>query len=266
MKKDNASHTKIVSPSQGIHLVVDKKHYNAIDALLIPKTTDGRILFAVPWHNKVVIGTTDVEISHVLEEPLATQEEIKFVIENFNLYTSQQLTTDDVKSVFAGLRPLVKMKNIQSTADLIRDHTIVLSDSGLVTITGGKWTTYRKMARDVVNKALRSSALSFRRCKTRKIKLLLKSPTMVVDEIKLHPDFEFTVTDVKNAIQNEMACTLEDILARRIRLLFLDVKVALEVAPFVCSLLQKELGEDESWYNLQLESFHKLATGYLPHY
>lgn len=265
MKKDNVNHSKIVTPSQGIHLVVDKIHYQATDALLIPKTTDGRILFAVPWYNKVVIGTTDVETSHVVEEPIASKEEIKFVIENFNLYTSQHLTTKDVKSVFAGLRPLVKMKNIQSTADLIRDHTIVLSDSGLVTITAGKWTTYRKMARDVVNKALRSSTLPFRRCKTRRIKLLTISQSKEVEKIKLHHDFEFTVADVKNAIQNEMACTLEDILARRIRLLFLDVKVALEVAPLVCNILQKELDKDVSWGNLQMESFQTLAKGYLPH-
>ncbi len=264
MKKDNANHTKIVSPSQGIHLVVDKKHYNAKDAMLIPKTTDGRILFAVPWYNKVVIGTTDVKITHVVEEPTATEEEIKFVLENFNLYTSQQLTNNDIKSVFAGLRPLVKMKNIQSTADLIRDHTIVLSDSGLVTITGGKWTTYRKMARDVVNKALRSSTLPFRRCKTRKIKLILKSPTVIAEDKILHPDFEFTDADIINAIQNEMACTLEDILARRVRLLFLDVKVALEVAPMICRILQKELDKDDSWGNLQIASFHTLAKGYLP--
>jgi len=264
MKKDDASHTKIVSPSQGIHLVVDKKYYTGTDAMLIPKTTDGRILFAVPWYNKVVIGTTDVKTAQMVDEPIASKEEIKFVIENFNLYTSQQLTNNDIKSVFAGLRPLVKMKNIQSTADLIRDHTIVLSNSGLVTITGGKWTTYRKMARDVVNKALRSSTLPFRRCKTLKIKLILKSPTEFKDDKILHPDFEFTVADIINAIQNEMACTLEDILARRVRLLFLDVKVALEVAPLTCSILQKELDKDDSWGKIQMESFKTLAKGYLP--
>jgi glycerol-3-phosphate dehydrogenase len=265
MHKDSEKHTPIVSPSQGIHLVVDKKHYNATDAMLIPKTTDGRILFAVPWHNKVVIGTTDIKTSQIVAEPIATEEEIKFVIENFNLYTNQQLTTHDIKSVFAGLRPLVKMKNIQSTADLIRDHTIVVSHSGLVTVTGGKWTTYRKMARDAVNKALRSSTLPFRRCKTRRIKLLTFKPILTeMSNVGLHSDFEFTVADVYNAIHNEMACTLEDVLARRIRLLFLDVRVALEVAPKVCSILQKELDKDDVWYRQQMESFTKLAHGYLP--
>lgn len=265
MQKDSEKHIPIVSPSQGIHLVVDKKHYNANDAMLIPKTTDGRILFAVPWLNKVVIGTTDIKTSRIVEEPIATEEEIMFVLENFNLYTNQKLTTQDIKSVFAGLRPLVKMKNIQSTADLIRDHTIVVSPSGLVTVTGGKWTTYRKMARDAVNKALRSSALPFRRCKTRRIKLLTIHPMMMeIKDAKLHQDFEYTINDVYNAIHNEMACTLEDMLARRIRLLFLDVKVALEVAPTVCSILQQELKKDDNWYHQQIDSFAKLAQGYLP--
>lgn len=265
MQKDSEKHIPIVSPSQGIHLVVDKKHYNANDAMLIPKTTDGRILFAVPWLNKVVIGTTDIKTSQIVEEPIATEEEIMFVLENFNLYTNQKLTIKDIKSVFAGLRPLVKMKNIQSTADLIRDHTIVISPSGLVTVTGGKWTTYRKMARDAVNKALRSSILPFRRCKTRRIKLLTINPMMrETKDAKLHQDFEYTINDVHNAIHNEMACTLEDILARRIRLLFLDVKVALEVAPKVCSILQQELKKDDNWYHQQIDSFAKLAQGYLP--
>ena len=265
MQKDSEKHIPIVSPSQGIHLVVDKKHYNANDAMLIPKTTDGRILFAVPWLNKVVIGTTDIKTSQIVEEPIATEEEIMFVLENFNSYTNQKLTTQDIKSVFAGLRPLVKMKNIQSTADLIRDHTIVVSPSGLVTVTGGKWTTYRKMARDAVNKALRSSTLPFRRCKTRRIKLLTINPMMTeINNAKLHQDFEYTINDVYNAIHNEMACTLEDMLARRIRLLFLDVKVALEVAPTVCSILQQELKKDDNWYHQQIDSFAKLAQGYLP--
>ncbi|MGB5033173.1 MAG: glycerol-3-phosphate dehydrogenase/oxidase, partial [Saprospiraceae bacterium] len=232
--RDNPKHHRIVSPSQGIHLVVDKKYHDTNYAMLIPKTSDGRILFAVPWHNKVVIGTTDTKTLIVSEEPEATSEEIKFVLDNFNKYINTHLTTDDIRSVFTGLRPLVKMKNIQSTADLVRDHTIVVSESGLVTITGGKWTTYRKMARDVINKAIRSGNLPFRRCRTRSIKLFLgqKDAGQKASEL-LHRDYPFTIDDVMYAIHHEMACTLEDILARRIRLLFLDVKVAIEVSPLV---------------------------------
>jgi glycerol-3-phosphate dehydrogenase len=264
MKKDDQTHTNIVSPSQGIHIVVDKKHYESTKALLIPKTTDGRVLFAVPWHQKVVIGTTDIKTNEINIEPKATNEEIKFVIDNFNRYTNQHLTVNDVKSVFAGLRPLVKMKNIQSTADLVRDHSIAVSDSGLVTITGGKWTTYRKMARDAVNKALRTSVLPFRRCKTRTIKLIFPVKLTQENPKLLHPDFPYTEDDVKYAVQMEMACTLEDVLARRIRLLFLDVKAALEVSPQVCAIIQKELGKDDHWYQNQMNTFAQLAKNYLP--
>jgi glycerol-3-phosphate dehydrogenase len=263
--KDNPAHHRIVTPSQGIHLVVDKQYHDTPYAMLIPKTTDGRILFAVPWHDKVVIGTTDTTAPDISEEPEATHEEIHFVLDNFNRYINTQLTSSDIKSVFTGLRPLVKMKNIQSTADLVRDHSIVVSASGLVTITGGKWTTYRKMARDVINTAIRSGHLPFRRCKTRSIKLLLGQKVAGKKEAELlHIDYPFTIDDVLHAIHHEMACTLEDILARRIRLLFLDVKVAIEVSPVVCRLLQNELGHDEMWYESQLESFRSLSKQYLP--
>jgi glycerol-3-phosphate dehydrogenase len=264
MHKDDNSHVNIVSPSQGIHIVVDKEFYPSNKALLIPKTTDGRVLFAVPWHQKVVIGTTDVKTHEIAIEPKATSEEIKFVIDNFNKYTNQHLTNNDVKSVFAGLRPLVKMKNIQSTADLVRDHSIVVSDSGMVTITGGKWTTYRKMARDAVNKALITSELPFRRCKTRTIKLIFAQKQTQKNPKLLHPDFPYTQDDVKHAVQMEMACTLEDVLARRIRLLFLDVKVALEVAPVVGAIMQKELSTDDVWLQDQIKAFSQLAQNYLP--
>jgi glycerol-3-phosphate dehydrogenase len=265
MKQDNPDHHAVVSPSQGIHIVVDKVHYNASHALLIPRTSDGRILFAVPWQNKVVIGTTDIKTKHIAEEPKATNEEIRFVIDNFNKYTCQQLETNDIKSVYAGLRPLVSMRNIQSTADLIRDHAIFVSASGLVTITGGKWTTYRKMARDTVNKAIQTSDLPFRRCKTRAIKLIFdKNPDQKISEAVLHPDYAYTKSDVVNAVRNDMACTLEDVLARRIRLLFLDVNAALEIAPVVCRIVQEESGHDERWYIEQLESFTALAMQYLP--
>jgi glycerol-3-phosphate dehydrogenase len=265
MKKDNPQHHNIVSPSQGIHLVIDKNHYTAEHALLIPKTTDGRILFAVPWHDKVVLGTTDIKTSDISAEPRATADEINFILDNFNRYISHKLTLHDIKSVFTGLRPLVRMKDIQTTADLLRDHTIVVSDSGLVSITGGKWTTYRKMARDVINKALRNSNLPFRRCKTKSIKLIFgQKENKYIGGQLLHPDFLFTDKDVLFAMDQEMACTLEDILARRIRLLFLDVKVALAVAPQVCNIMKVHLLKDDQWYDEQLVSFRLLAKQYLP--
>lgn len=265
MKKDNRLHHNIVTPSQGIHIVVDRRHYTAEDALLIPKTTDGRILFAVPWHDKVVIGTTDTKTQTITEEPMASEDEIKFVLDNFNRYTNHHLTKADIKSVFTGLRPLVKMKDIQSTADLVRDHTIVVSESGLVTVTGGKWTTYRKMARDVVNKAMRTGGLPFRRCKTKRIKLWTHNNDHTFSTSpQIHPEYDFTEADVVYAVRHQMASTLEDVLARRIRLLFLDVEAALSAAPRTCRLIQLELGKDEVWYQNQLTQFSLLAKQYLP--
>ncbi|MBK8518160.1 MAG: glycerol-3-phosphate dehydrogenase/oxidase [Saprospiraceae bacterium] len=265
MNKDTPHHESLVSPSQGIHIVIHKKFYMSQHAMLIPKTTDGRVLFAVPWHDQVIIGTTDSKTDLILEEPVATKEEINFVIENFNSYMTHHLTLHDIQSVYAGLRPLVKKKNITSTADLVRDHTIVVSDSGLVTITGGKWTTYRKMARDVVNRAIRTSSLHYERSQTKSLHLIIKTNEDTTNQsVIIHPDFPYTTSDVHFAIDEEMACTLEDILARRVRLLFLDAKAAMKVAPDVCKILQTRFNHSDEWYKSELETFYLTAKKYLP--
>ena len=267
LRIDNPNHKNVVSPSRGIHIVVSKSFYSGQHALLIPKTTDGRVLFVVPWHDKVVIGTTDSKIKDPVIEPVAASQELDFVMNNFNQYTSKNITKNDFLSVFAGLRPLVKMSNIKSTANLLRDHAIYCSDSGLITITGGKWTTYRKMAKDVINKAIMQGGFPFRKCITRTIRLIQKPIILsnTLDDIKLlHPHYPFTVQDVKNAIHQEMAMTLEDVLARRIRLLFLDVKAALFCAEIVADILQHELGKDNTWKEEQLQTFRTLAKQYLP--
>ncbi|MFZ1455663.1 MAG: glycerol-3-phosphate dehydrogenase/oxidase [Saprospiraceae bacterium] len=265
MKMDNPSHHNIIKPSRGIHVVVNKSFYSSPHAMLIPKTTDGRVLFAVPWYDKVIIGTTDTNTDNICEEPKAEKEEIDFILNNFNAYMQTQIDYKNIISVFAGLRPLIRKQNITSTADLVRDHSIIFSKSGLITITGGKWTTYRKMARDVINLALKThTQLPYVRTKTRALHLNVQRP--VSDEAqtqRIHPDYTFTVADVLFAIRHEMACTLEDILARRIRLLFLDAKAALVVAPKVCKILQTETGKDDDWYEHQLASFKAIAENYL---
>lgn len=265
MQRDDKSHKNIITPSQGIHIVADKKFYTGKEALLIPRTTDGRILFAVPWHGKVLLGTTDMKVDSTADEPVATEEEIHFVLDNFNRYTSQHMSVSDIKSVFAGHRPLVKSPNLISTASLLRDHTVLVSHSGLVTITGGKWTTYRKMARDAVNKAIEVSNLPFRRCRTKNQKLDLgpaRDPGLPGDRI--HPDFTYTDADVITAVRENMACTLEDVLARRLRMLFLDARAAMDCAGHVCRIMQHELGYGQDWYEEQLSGFISLANKYLP--
>jgi glycerol-3-phosphate dehydrogenase len=276
----------MVMPSQGVHLVVDKKFFPGTGALMIPKTTDGRVLFALPWHDAVVIGTTDTALNMISEEPIALEEEIEFILLNFNQYNEIKITRDDILSVFAGLRPLVKTSNTGSTAFASRDHTIIVSKSNLITITGGKWTTYRKMAKDAVNNASFVGKLPVIKCATRNLKLhgfsenikygdhlssygsdrekileLISNQTKWAE--KIHPLFDYTIAEVVWAVENEMAMLVEDFLARRSRMLFLNAHAALESAPLVAEIMAKELGRDENWQIEQVQEFAELAKGYL---
>ncbi len=265
MRMDNPGHRAIVRPSQGIHLVVDPSFFEGDHALLIPRTTDGRVLFAVPWLGKVVIGTTDVQVDEVTEDPQAHSEEIDFIIQNFNQYCRTDLTRSDIRAVFAGLRPLVRMNHTQATANLLRDHTIIVSASGLISITGGKWTTYRKMAADAVYKAVAHAGLPAKPCLTRSLTISRPEQPKGSDleaGRRLHADYAYTVADVQRAVRSEMAVRLEDVLARRTRLLFLDARSALEVAPWVAEIMRRELNETEEWKAAQLEQFEALAGAY----
>ncbi len=273
LQMDDEEKEDIVSPSQGIHLVVDAHFFPGDHAMMIPKTDDGRVLFAVPWLGKVVIGTTDTPIDFAAIEPRPLEEEIEFLLSHINRYTTSAIKRSDVKTVFAGLRPLVKMKEGKSTALLSRDHTLVVSTSGLVTITGGKWTTYRKMAEDAVSNALFIAKLEKKECVTRdlpigEIKLReSKLQEMMLRQAflkeKIHPDYPYLYADVLFAIEYEMAQTLEDILARRTRLLFLDCAAAKEVAATVLAFMAKEMQKDPQWEKQELENFQILAEQYL---
>jgi glycerol-3-phosphate dehydrogenase len=277
----------MVAPSQGVHIVLDKKFFPSDTALMIPRTADGRVLFAVPWHNRVVVGTTDTPVDEILPEPLPFLEEISFIIYHFNKYLSSDIRESDIRSIFTGLRPLVKSSNTGNTSILSRDHTIVVSTGGLVTITGGKWTTYRKMAKDAVDNAAFVAKLELKSCSTDQLKIhgwqtgtdagdplqVYGSDGDLIRQIvvndktmgeKLHPDFPFIRAEIIWAVRSEMAMTLEDVLARRLRLLFLDTRIAMEIAPAVVQLMGTEMGKDQAWENQQLENFMQTAQGYLP--
>ncbi len=265
MQADHPGHQPVVRPSQGIHLVVDSEVFPGRHAMLIPRTTDGRVLFAVPWMGKVVIGTTDVQVEAAVEEPVAHTEEIDFIIQNFNQYCHVKLRREDVRAVFAGMRPLVRRQDVHNTAKLLRDHTIIVSHSGLVTIIGGKWTTYRQMAKDVVSKAAAQAQLPRRPCRTRHIPLRRpdKDPLLYAEYRQpLHLRYAYTEADVLQALRSEMAVQLEDVLARRIRLLFLDQQAALDAAPHVARVMQRELGHTEDWVREQITQFTALAGSY----
>lgn len=286
LQMDAPGQPSLVHPSQGIHIVLDKNKFPGEDALMIPKTTDGRVLFAVPWHGKVVVGTTDTALKHISLEPSALESEINFVLHNINAYLDVDIKRADILSVFAGLRPLVKMNSINRSALMPRDHTILVSSSGLVSVTGGKWTTYRKMAKDVINKAITSSHLLKKDCVTETVQIhgckqdIDKSEPLnyygsdleglkeLYKENKnwetlLHPSFPYTKACVIWAVRQEMAMTVEDVLARRTRLLFLDAKAAIETVPIVARLMAGEFNTEESWIDSQVNSFIELAKRYL---
>jgi glycerol-3-phosphate dehydrogenase len=293
MQMDEIDRAPVVRPSQGIHLVVNKSFFAGTNAMMVPKTADGRVFFAVPWHGAVVLGTTDTAIDIISEEPIALDTEIDFILDHFNQYNALPITRKDVQSVFVGLRPLVKSSGTGSTALLSRDHTIIVSVSGLVTITGGKWTTYRRMAEDAVNNVIflisptsrgkllvKSEELRVKRggkvksgeCVTRN--LMIGDPDKrraMIDAIiaedagnakLLHEDYPYTIAELIFAIRHEQAQTVEDLLARRTRLLFLDVQVAIAHAQTAAKLLAKELEKNEEWENKQVEAFRRLALGY----
>ncbi len=286
LQMDDAAAKNIVSPSQGIHLVLDKNFFPGADAMMIPKTTDGRVLFAVPWHNKVVVGTTDTPIENHFLEPKPLEEEIAFIMQHINIYLDVALQRSDVQSVFVGLRPLVKKGAGNKTALMPRDHTILVSASGLVTITGGKWTTYRKMANDVLKKTIAVAKLPETKCGTENLKIhgwinnidkndplhfygsdaafiknLCKENETLAELI--HPSLTNIKAEIIWAIQNEMAQTVEDVLARRTRMLFLNARAAIESAPMVAKIMGGELLKNQDWINQQVKDFNFLAKQYL---
>jgi glycerol-3-phosphate dehydrogenase len=287
LKLDEPGRNPLVRPSQGIHLVLKKSFLESSNAILIPETKDGRVLFAVPWHNHVLVGTTDTPLSASSIEPVALEDEIEFILETVKMYFSVIPSRKDVLSVFAGLRPLAaNNKNTNSTKEISRDHKLLVSSSGLVTITGGKWTTYRKMAEETVNKSIEIGRLTKIACITKKLKIhgcttnaieghlsvygtdaegikeLIKgNPSL---DRKLVEHLPYTEAEVVWSVRYEMARNIEDVLGRRLRILFLDAAAAMEAAPRVAELIAGELEHNEEWKNAQLAEFNKLANQYLP--
>jgi glycerol-3-phosphate dehydrogenase len=289
MKMNDKVYKKYIVPSQGIHLVFDKSFLPSENALMIPKTSDGRVLFAVPWHDKIVVGTTDTLIKSHSLEPIALEKEIQFILETAQRFLSKKPTRSDILSVFAGLRPLAAPEEKgQNTKEVSRSHKIIISETGLISITGGKWTTYRKIAEDIVDKAIIVHNLPKAECKTEHISIHGNKITTTLDrenhlyiygtdidgilklqenepelKEKLHPNYNYTMAEVAWAIRYEMARTIEDVLARRVRLLFLDARAAIDSCEKVGVLLSKEFGHDEIWKQNQIAHFKTLANGFL---
>ncbi len=282
----DASAQKIIAPSQGIHLVFDERFLPSENALMIPKTADGRVLFAIPWHGKTLVGTTDTPVDAAELEPKAFESEIEFILETAGKYLQKTPTRADIKSIFVGIRPLVKSSDAKSTVAISRDFTIEFDDANLLTITGGKWTTYRKMAEDAINRAVEKFDFPQKKCATENLKLDGYCETSerlgdlkiyganaekihrLIDENpalaeKLHEDLPVCAAEIVWATRFEMARTLEDALARRTRILFIDAKRAIEIAPRAAEIMARELNENDFWIEEQVKKFVELAKGYL---
>ncbi len=262
MRMDDPFHQPMISPSQGIHLVVDKEFLPGDSAIMIPRTDDGRVLFAVPWHDKIVLGTTDTAINHISSEPIPLATEIEFILSHIGRYLSRDPSLQDIRSMFAGLRPLIKGKN-KKTAALSRDHAITVSDSGMITINGGKWTTYRKMAEETIDLAVQTFNLAAGDCITKT--LLLNGHDQPAPVVNIDMLTETQLEElVSHAVQQEMCMTLEDFLSRRTRQLLLDARLAIKMAPSIARMMAVMMQKEEYWINEQINIFKTTASNYIP--
>lgn len=288
MNMDEPHDKPPILPSQGIHLVLDADFLPGTDALMVPKTSDGRVLFAVPWHGKLVVGTTDVLVQDADYEPKPLEDEINFILATAKDYLKRAPTRADVRSVFVGLRPLAAPKaEGKSTKEVSRSHKVETSASGLVSIIGGKWTTYRQMAEDGIDAAINANLLPAKTCQTTELHLHGYQPEQSLDNNplsvygsdapaiealaasdaqlarRIHPEHPYTYAQVQWGIDHEMAQSVEDILARRIRLLFLDARAASAAAPDVAAFMADKLGWDDAKKAKEIADFQQLAAQYI---
>ncbi len=280
----------VIEPAQGVHLVLDRKFQPSDTAIMVPHTDDGRVLFVIPWHHRVVVGTTDTPMPKADIEPRALPDEVEFILRNANRYLSEDPSPADVKAVFAGQRPLVHPGGTGgATKSISRNHEVFVSSSGVVTIVGGKWTTYRKMAQDTMDRVVSVGGLDERACSTESLQvhgaMERDDPALPKEDphrmygsdagevaaiatsdaalaVPLHSDLPYTGAEFVYAARAEMAVGLEDALARRTRSLLLDAAASSEIAPRVASLLAAELGHDQAWIDREVATYRKLAAGY----
>jgi glycerol-3-phosphate dehydrogenase len=285
-RMDDPDARSMVRPSQGVHIVLRRSFLAGDAAIMVPHTDDGRVLFAIPWLDRVLVGTTDTPVEGASLEPRALEEEVTFLLEHARRYMERDPAREDVLSVFAGLRPLVSPGDTDDTAEISREHAVRVSDSGLLTIAGGKWTTYRKMAEDTVDVAQTLGDLEVRECVTKELNIqgfhvhserfgrlaAYGSDAPAVERIEqstegwsepVHPRLDVTAGEVVWYARSEMARTVDDVLSRRSRALVLDARAASQAAPTVARILAEELGRDDPWITDQVSAFQALAAGYV---
>ncbi len=285
-RMDDPDVRPMVKASQGVHVVLDRSFLPGDSAIMIPHTDDGRVLFAIPWHDRVLIGTTDTPVDGPSVEPAPFVEEVAFLLKHAARYLTKDPRAEDVLSLFAGLRPLVSSGHDEHTSEISRDHTLHIAPSGLVTITGGKWTTYRKMAQDTIDQAATLAGLADQPSVTadlpihgfhRKAEIFgplaaYGSDAVHIQDLQrerpelaepLHPRLPYTGAEIVFCVRHEMARTLTDVLSRRTRALLLDARASIEVAPRVAGLMAQEQGHDDGWIAEQVQSYTDLADAYV---
>lgn len=283
---DRPAAAPVVVPSQGTHVVLDRSFIPQEAATMVPRTTDGRVMFAIPWHDVALVGTTDTPVEDVDLEPRPLDAEIDFILATANRYLARPAGRADIKSVFAGIRPLVRSGTGRKTAALSRGHAILIDpDSGMMSVVGGKWTTYRRMAQDVVDQAATLAELPPAACQTATLPIhgyheqadifgrlaFYGTDATAVRELMalgpqnatpVHPRLEMTRAEVLWACRHEMARTVDDILARRSRSLLFDARAAADAAQAVAHTMASELGRDDNWIQRQIAAFREIAAGY----
>ena len=285
-KMDDKNSDEIIVSSQGTHIVLDRSFLPGSSAIMVPHTDDGRVLFAIPWHNRIIVGTTETPVKEFPLEPIPQNDEIEFLLTHAARYLSKDPKRSDILSVFSGLRPLVKSGNDENTAAISRDHTINISRSGLITITGGKWTTYRKMAEDTIDHAYVIAQLDPQKSVSSELQIhgyhrhadefddlaIYGSDAPLIQELinehksykeLIHPNFTTVAGEVIWAVRYEMARTVEDFLSRRTRILLMDAKAAIEAAPKVAALMAKELNKNKKWIAEQVKEFTNIGKNYI---
>ncbi len=268
-RMDDSKTLPLITPSQGVHIVLDSTFLPGDGALMVPRTDDGRVIFMIPWQGKVLVGTTDTPREDAPLEPQALPGEIDYLLEHAARYLKVRPSREDILSVFAGIRPLAmpgRGRGGEKTSAVSRDHVLRTSESGLVTITGGKWTTFRKMAEDTVDLAARLAGLEARPCTTGQLALVPGAVEAVQEEVagRYDPRIACGEGEVRRGVQEEMARTVEDVLARRTRCLLLDARASAAIAPAVATEMAKLLGRDGKWIKEQVAEFEALARRYLP--
>jgi glycerol-3-phosphate dehydrogenase len=276
----------MISPSQGAHIVLDRSFLPGDHAIIVPRTSDGRVMFAIPWHGHTLVGTTDTAIDEAPLEPVPMEQEIEFMLSTASLYLAKKPAKSDILSTFAGIRPLLRSGDAKNTAAASRDHAILIDPSGLVNIAGGKWTTYRNMAEHCVDQAATLARLTERDSVTKHLNIhgfhqhaerfgtlaFYGSDAPLIQDIirtdaalgePMHPALSYCAAEVIWAAREEMARSVEDVLARRTRALFLNAPAAIQMAPRVAQILADELGRDAHWRDMQIQLFQQVAQGYL---